>query len=159
MSSEDKPIEYVAATEEDQVFQNLIIFLNTSPDIPVSMLRINYEFMAPSATCMAMSTVQSTYIVERNIIGDYIAECQFKLIYRVKPGISQEARLQADELLNHIAKWAESSAQDLDLGPGITVETLEQTTLSSLFARFEDGWEDHQIFMRLTYKVRPQKVR
>lgn len=136
-----------------------MIFLNTSPDVPVSISRIDYEFMKPDVTCMAMSTVQSTYIVERNIIGDYIAECQFKLIYRVKPGSSPDSRLSADELLNHMAKWAESSAQDLDLGPGITVETLEQTTLSSLFARFEDGWEDHQIFMRLTYKVRPQKVR
>lgn len=157
MSSEDRPLEYVPAVEEDQVSRRLIVWLNTFPDIPLSITRIDYEFMRPDLTCMALSTIQGTYIIERNIIGGYLAEYQFKIIYRVKPGSSPDSRLSADELLDRLAKWADG--QKPDLGEGIQVETLEQTTLSSLFAQMADGWEDHQIFMRLTYKVGPRKVR
>ena len=33
----------------------------------------------------------------------------------------------------------------------------EQAAPAALFARMEDGWEDHQIFMRMTYQVDPGK--
>lgn len=107
--------------------------------------------MDPDSVGMSLSTIQSTYIVERNIIGWYTAEYQFKIIYRVKPN-SPDGRLKADELLNRLGDWAEG--QKPDIGAGLEVQELEQATRASLYTRFEDGWEDHQIFLRMTYQVR-----
>lgn len=154
MSLEDKQIEFVSAREEDQVSRNLLAWLNTwaadDPDLPLPIELIDYEFMAAGAVGMAMSLIQSTYIVEQFIHGPYIAEYQFKIICRAKP-TSPDKRLNADELLDRLGDWA--SGQKPYIGKGLEVQELEQTTRSALFARMEDGWEDHQIFMRMTYMV------
>ena len=154
MNSDNKPIEFVSAKEEDNVSRKLLTFLNTFPDIPLPISRIDYEFIPAESVSMALSTVQSTYIVERFIDGSYDADYQFKVIYRGRPS-SPDGRLKADELLDALGDWA--SSQKPDIGAGLEVQELEQTTRSSLFARMENGWEDHQIFMRMTYKVRPGK--
>ncbi len=154
MNSEDRPVKFVSGKEEDQVSRKLLTWLNTWLDsagnVPVFIDLIDYEFMDAGAVCMALSLVQSTCIVEEFISGAYIAEYQFKVIYRLKAG-TPDARLKADELLDSLGDWA--SGQKPDIGDGLEVQELEQTTRSSLFARMEDGWEDHQIFMRMTYKV------
>ena len=41
----------------------------------------------------------------------------------------------------------------LDLGEGINALKVEATTRASLFAMYENGDEDHQILMKLTYEV------
>lgn len=154
MISEDKPVELVSAKEEDNVSRMILSWLNTFPDIPVTIDLIDYEFMANDVVCMALSLVQGTYIVERYISGAYIAEYQFKIVYRVKPE-TPDARLKADELLNRLGDWM--TAQKPNIGENLEVQEFEQTTRSSLFDRTEDRWEDHQIFMRMTYKVTPGK--
>ncbi len=154
MSSEDRPIEYVSGKEEGQVSRNLLVWLNTFPDIPLSIDLIDYEFMDADTSGMSMSTIQSTYVLERFIHGPYIADYQFKIIYRTNPA-SPDARLNADELLDNLGDWA--TGQKPYIGDGLEVQELEQTTRSSLFARMEGGWEDHQIFMRMTYMVDPGK--
>lgn len=150
MSSEDKPIEFVPAKEEDQISRKLLAWLNTFPDVPLSIDLIDYEFMDADAPGMSMSLVQSAYVVERFIHGPYTAEYQFKIIYRTKPS-SPGGRLDADEMLDALGSWA--AGQTPDIGEGLEVQELEQTTRSSLFARIKDGWEDHQIFFRMTYLV------
>ena len=150
MSSEDKPIEFVPAKEEDQISRKLLAWLNTFPDVPLSIDLIDYEFMDADAPGMSMSLVQSAYVVERFIHGPYTAEYQFKIIYRTKPS-SPGGRLDADEMLDALGSWA--AGQIPDIGEGLEVQELEQTTRSSLFARIEGGWEDHQIFFRMTYLV------
>lgn len=150
MSSEDKPIEFVPAKEEDQISRKLLAWLNTFPDVPLSIDLIDYEFMDADAPGMSMSLVQSAYVVERFIHGPYTAEYQFKIIYRTKPS-SPGGRLDADEMLDALGSWA--AGQTPDIGEGLEVQELEQTTRSSLFARIEGGWEDHQIFFRMTYLV------
>ena len=100
---------------------------------------------------MALSTIQGTYITRRYILGGYQAEYQFKIIYRIKPGNSNDKRLQADEMLNRFGDW--SMTQKPDLGEGINALRVEPTTQSSKFAEYEDGYEDYQILMRLTYEV------
>ena len=154
MSSEDKPIELVSAKEEDQVSRKLLAFLNTFQEIPLSIDMIDYEFMDAGVPGMAMSLVQSTYIIERYIHGPYLADYQFKVIYRCKPA-KTGGRLGADELLDSLGEWA--SGQKPDIGEGLEVQDLEQSTRSSLFAQMADGWEDHQIFVRMTYMVNPGK--
>ena len=150
MSSEDKPIEFVPVKEEDQISRKLLAWLNTFPDVPLSIDLIDYEFMDADAPGMSMSLVQSAYVVERFIHGPYTAEYQFKIIYRTKPS-SPGGRLDADEMLDALGSWA--AGQTPDIGEGLEVQELEQTTRSSLFARIKDGWEDHQIFFRMTYLV------
>lgn len=150
MSSEDRPVEFVSAKEEDQVSRKMLAWLNTFQDIPMSISMIDYEFLDAGVPSMSMSLIQSTYIVERFIHGPYIAEYQFKIIYRTKPSTPSD-RLSADELLNSLGDWASESTPDI--GEGLKVQKLEQTARSSLYARMEGGWEDHQIFMRMTYLV------
>ena len=100
---------------------------------------------------MAMSTIQAAYILKKYILGGYKAEYQFKLIYRIKPGNSNDKRLKADELLDALGDW--TIGQRPDIGEGKTVVSVEPTTRSSLFAVYENGDEDHQILMKLTYEV------
>ena len=139
----------VSAAEEDQVSRKLLVWLNTYAELPVDIIR--FEFLPADTSAMAMSTIQAAYIVRRYITGGYVAEYQVKIIYRVKPGNSNDKRLKADELLNAIGDWA--TGKRPDIGTGKRVVSLEPTTRSSLFAVYENGDEDHQILMKMNYEV------
>lgn len=139
----------VSAAEEYQVSRKLLVWLNTYPEKPVDLIR--FEFLPADTTAMAMSTIQAAYILKKYILGGYKAEYQFKLIYRIKPGNSNDKRLKADELLDAFGDW--TIGQRPDIGEGKTVVSVEPTTRSSLFAVYENGDEDHQILMKLTYEV------
>jgi len=139
----------VSAAEEYQVSRKLLVWLNTYPEKPVDLIR--FEFLPADTTAMAMSTIQAAYILQKYILGGYKAEYQFKLIYRIKPGNSNDKRLKADELLDALGDW--TIGQRPDIGEGKTVVSVEPTTRSSLFAVYENGDEDHQILMKLTYEV------
>ena len=139
----------VSAAEEYQVSRKLLVWLHTYPEKPVDLIR--FEFLPADTTAMAMSTIQAAYILKKYILGGYKAEYQFKLIYRIKPGNSNDKRLKADELLDALGDW--TIGQRPDIGEGKTVVSVEPTTRSSLFAVYENGDEDHQILMKLTYEV------
>lgn len=139
----------VSAAEEYQVSRKLLVWLNTYQEKPVDLIR--FEFLPADTTAMAMSTIQAAYILQKYILGGYKAEYQFKLIYRIKPGNSNDKRLKADELLDALGDW--TIGQRPDIGDGKTVVSVEPTTRSSLFAVYENGDEDHQILMKLTYEV------
>ena len=139
----------VSAAEEYQVSRKILVWLNTYPEKPVDLIR--FEFLPADTTAMAMSTIQAAYILKKYILGGYKAEYQFKLIYRIKPGNSNDKRLKADELLDALGDW--TIGQRPDIGEGKTVVSVEPTTRSSLFAVYENGDEDHQILMKLTYEV------
>ena len=140
----------VSAAEEDQVSRKLLVWLNTYPELPVDLIR--FEFLPADTSAMAMSTIQAAYIVRKYITGGYVAEYQFKIIYRVKPGNSNDKRLKADEMLNALGDWATSETPP-DIGDGRRVIRIEPTTRSSLFAVYENGDEDHQILMKMNYEV------
>lgn len=153
-SKNEKPRMLVAAEEVDKISRSMSIWANTFPESPVSLIR--YEFLnidkkTGDETAMALSTIQGTYITKRFILGGYQAEYQFKLIYRIKPGRSNDKRLEADELLNHFGDWARKNLPDL--GDEIRALRVEPTTQSSKFSDYEDGYEDYQILMKLTYEV------
>lgn len=140
--------------QEDQVNRAMVAWANTYPYLPddlAGILDVNYEQLVADAPCMALSTIQSTYITKRYILGGYQAEYQFKLIYRIKPGNSPDKRLTADELLDRFGDWARTERPDI--GDGMRVIRMEATTRASLFAAYENGDEDHQILMKMTYEV------
>lgn len=155
----EKPRALVTAEEEDKISRNVLIWLNKFTEIPDAVLAgnpltpINFEFLTDNKPCMALSTIQAPYIVERYIIGGYKAEYQFKVIYRIIPGVTTgpDKRLKADELLDRLGDWASRSKPNL--GAGIRALKVEATTRSSLFAMYENGDEDHQILMKMTYEV------
>lgn len=139
----------IPAAEEDQISRKMLVWLNTFPQKPVDVIR--FEFLPADSAAMAMSTIQAAYIVKKYILGGYQAEYQFKVIYRIKPGNSNDKRLKADELLNALGDWA--LTQTPDIGTGRRVIRVEPTTRSSLFAMYENGDEDHQILMKMNYEV------
>lgn len=154
MTSENKPVLLVSKTEEDQVSRNMVIWANTFPDLPDNLAgdpAINFEYLVADFPCMALSTIQSTHILKRYILGGYQAEYQFKIIYRIKPGNSIDKRLKADELLDLFGDWART--QRPYIGDNTRVLHIEATTRSSMFAVYENGDEDHQILMKMTYEV------
>lgn len=140
----------VLAAEEDQVSRKLLVWLNTFPDKPVDLIR--FEFLTEDTAAMALSTIQATYIVRKYILGGYEAEYQFKIIYRMKPGNSNDKRLKADELLNALGDWAAAQTPP-NIGDGRRVIRIEPTARSSMFAVYENGDEDHQILMKMNYEV------
>ena len=140
----------VPAAEEDQVSRKLLVWLNTFPDKPVDLIR--FEFLPEDTAAMALSTIQATYIVRKYILGGYEAEYQFKIIYRMKPGNSNDKRLKADELLNALGDWAAAQTPP-NIGDGRRVIRIEPTARSSMFAVYENGDEDHQILMKMNYAV------
>lgn len=150
--SENKPpVSFVEQAEEEKLSRNVMVWVNKFPGIPPEVDTIRYETLKDDVTCMALSTIQGAYITRRYVLGGHQAEYQFKVIYRIKPGKSMDARLKADELLDKLGVWA--SRNKPDLGDGIRALRAEPTTQSSLYAIYENGDEDHQILMKLTYEV------
>lgn len=152
---ENSPRILAPKAEEDLVVRKLMAWINTFPEIPLDVEKglIQYEQLPDDKPGMAVSSIQGTYIKRRYITGGHQAEYQYKIIYRIKnPGTSNDKRLAADELLDRIGTW--SGEQKPDLGEGINVIRIEPTTRSALFAAYENGDEDHQILMKLTYNTR-----
>lgn len=142
----------VKQSEVDAISRAMTAWVNTFPDKPVGI--INYEFLNISTgdeTAMALSTIQGTYITRRYLLGGYRAEYQFKLIYRIKPGNSNDKRLKADEMLNQFGEWAMTETPNL--GENLRAIRVEPASLSSKFAAYSDGYEDYQILMRMIYEV------
>lgn len=102
---------------------------------------------------MALSTIQGAYKTKQYILGGYEAEYHFKLIYRTQPGNSNNNRLKAAELLDAFGDWITANYRNIDLGENIRAIKIKTDAWSSFFARYENGDEDYQILMTMTYEV------
>ena len=136
----------------DQIPRNLLIWLNTYPDLPVSVMKYDTNLPADSIG-MVMSPIQASNNLRKDILGNVIGdgEYQFKLIYRIKPGTSNDKRIQADELLSNIGIWAMDKKPYI--GENLSVVEISATVNATSFGMYENGDEDHQILMKLTYEV------
>lgn len=151
MVSTNENVSLVSSGEQEQISRLLLAWLNGYPDKPVTV--INYEFLKDGEPGMALSTIQAAYKTKQYILGGYQGQYQFKIIYRVQPGNSNNNRLKADELLNSFGDWVSANGTLPNLGDGIRCLKVEATTRSSLFGRYENGDEDHQILMNMFYEV------
>ena len=140
----------VSGEEQDRVSRAVLQCLNRYPQKPVD--KIGFESLDPDEPGMALSVIQGAYKVEEYINASYLAEYQFKIIYRLQPD-GTDGRLKADESLNRMADWLTQQTETIDLGQGKTVKDLVCNSRSSLFGRYQDMSEDHQILMSMTYEV------
>lgn len=140
----------VSGEEQDRVSRAVLQCLNRYPQKPVD--KIGFESLDPDEPGMALSVIQGAYKVEEYINGSYLSEYQFKIIYRLQPD-GTDGRLKADESLNRMADWLTQQTETIDLGQGKTVKDLVCNSRSSLFGRYQDMSEDHQILMSMTYEV------
>lgn len=138
-----------SAEEESNISRSVVVWVNKFDALTVPI--VNFERLLADEESMAVSTIQGTYITKRFICGGHEAEYNFKIIYRIRPGNSNDKRLLADELLNNLGDWMTRNPPDL--GEEITVINVETTARASVFAAYEDGTEDHQIMIKLIYEV------
>lgn len=146
----EKPTKKATIEEVARIDRSVLSWLNTCPEIPDGVDAIK-NYLPATAPSMAATSIQGADITKPYIYGGHQAEYQFKIIYRIKPGTSIDKRFSADEKLNKIGAWASSATPDL--GENIKAVKVEATTMSALFDAYEDGDEDHQILMKLTYEV------
>lgn len=155
--ADEQTKELVAAEEEQKISRAMMVWVNSYPDLPEEINRVNFEqFQANAAgealvPGMVLSTIQGAYITKRFIYGGHQGEYQFSIFYRIRPGNSNDARLKADELLNALGDWAKANPPDL--GEGVRVIQCAPTSRAGLLGVTESGDEDHQILMRMTYEV------
>lgn len=145
---DNKNLNMVAATETESISRALFRWLNSWPDKPVV---INYESLPADGEGMALSTIQGAYKLKEHVRGGYLGQYQFKVMYRVQPGNSNNNRLSADETLDALGEWATKARPYPDIGTGKRVTKIKINSLSSVFANYEDGSEDHQILMTMDY--------
>lgn len=150
MASE-KQKKLVSTEEEQDISRKMMVWANSFSDEDMPAATINYEFLPADSTGMALSLIQGTYITKKYIMGGHEAEYQFKLIARIIPGNSNDKRLKVDAMLNRFGDWAMQNPPDL--GDGMRVRRIEAVSRAAMFARYDDGTEDHQILMKLTYEV------
>lgn len=158
LAKEEQTREAVPSYEQEQVSRGLLTWLNQYHGFPPSVKRFDFEFLEEDKPCMALSTIQGTYITKRYVGGDYMAEYQFKLIYRSQPTTNGE-RLKMDEDLDAIGDWAARSwrgndprfLDKPDIGEKKQIQRIAVNARSSLFGRYDNGDEDHQILMTMKY--------
>lgn len=143
-----KPLNMASAAETESISRALFRWLNQWPDKPVV---INYERLPADGEGVALSTIQGAYKLKEYVRGGYLGQYQFKVMYRVQPGNSNNNRLSADETLDALGAWASKTRPFPDIGSGRRVTKIKINSLSSVFANYEDGSEDHQILMTLDY--------
>lgn len=148
MSSESKPVQFAEPAEQDNIDRALLIWANTWEDRPVDFID---NFLGTTTPAMAIQTIQAASILSRYIVGGYKAEYPFSVTYRIQPGANDlDARLTAQESLNAFGAWAYE--QKPDIGDGLTVLRMEPTTRAVLLAAYDDGDQDYQILMKMTYE-------
>lgn len=137
----------VNSAEQKYIERSVREWLDTYPDKPV--IQIDYEYLN-DISGMTLSTAKSAVKVSQYITGGYKAQYQFNILYRTIAENTDE-RLKIDEALNAFGEWCENNP--LTLGTGMVVNKVERTTNAGIAARFDDGVEDHQISLTLTYEV------
>lgn len=141
---------FVPGLEQDQVSRALLVWLNQYQEKPIN--HIEFEFLGKDGG-MALSSITAAYKTTEYITGNYDAQYQFAIIYRVMPSTSGE-RLTAAESLDTLGRWAEARTDLPVLGTNMTAMLIERNSTASMIRRFDDGSEDYQLLMNLIYEVK-----
>ncbi len=126
--------------------RRLVVWANTFPNAP----RVRYGALPPDRTALALRPVSDGARTRRDILGGLSAEYRFRLLYRMKPGGSDDKRLEAGALLRRFALWASDHLPAL--GEGFRAVRVEAMGGPEIEAAYENGDEDHGVLMKLTYE-------
>lgn len=149
---ENKPRVLIPWEESEQAARALVRWLNTWTDWPVGVKDVDYEHLPKDGVGICVSSIQAAYKTRQFICGGYVAQYQFKLIYRAQPSDNDD-RLAATEILNRFAAWAEQNPEKPALTAPAVVKTIKRDSNAALFANYEDGSADYQILMTMTWEV------
>ena len=139
--------DIILTTESEQIARAIRTWLNSYPDKPMRM--VDVEFLGETSG-LALETVQAAYKTRSYITGGYQAQYQFAILYRTIPATTNE-RLEADEILNNYAAWAEANPPTL---PELCrFVRLTRNTNAALLERQPNDAETHQILFTLFYEV------
>lgn len=150
MKSEEKARISVPASERSEIDRKVIAWLNEYQDLPVDTIKMQ-PMLPINKAGMAVSPSTNAFYSKRYILGGYQAEYSFQIFYRIRPGDSMNARLEAMETLNRMGDWCRENKPDL--GDAIRVVDVSPVSSAELYAPYEGGDEDYQILMKLTYEV------
>lgn len=151
MASEKNAV-ILPKAEADSISRALLLWLNKWPGKPVSAININY--LKDDEPGMSLASPQGTIMLASYLRGAYQARYNFKIIYRVQPGISNNNKLTAMETLESFAQWIEETRPLPVLPDGkraIKFNRNQTDPNAELFNRYENGDEDYQILMTLDY--------
>lgn len=145
----EKPKVLLPWDAAEQAQRALLEWLNTYPDKP---FEIGYENLPKDDAGMCISTIQAAYKLRSYILGGYLAQYQFKLIYRTQPS-DEEDQLNAVETLDRIGAWAEQQKEKPTLAAPAVVRTIKRDSNAAIVAAYDDGSKDYQILMTMTWEV------
>lgn len=145
--------ETVSPGESEQLARRLITCINGWSGLPAAVAAsgLIYKPMPPKTVSMGLFPMQGTYITDWDILGNRDAEYRFRLLYRVRPGGSQDVSLQADEVLDALGEWLQGQCPEL--GPGRTATDIRPSTRAFGFDTDINGDEDHQIVLVMRYHM------
>lgn len=145
-----RPLDLVNVAETEKVKRAIRTWLNTNTDKPCA--KVNFEFL-PEDSGVALSIIQGAFVVKRYICGGYMAQVQFKLVFRTTCETADE-RLRADEVLDTFGDWCERNLATLQLpDSNMKAKRIRRDTTSTILARYEGNVEDHHILLTLQYEV------
>ena len=130
-----------------QMSRALIALLNQYTEKPET---VNMEYLTEDSG-LALSVIQTPYIIRRYITGGYVAQYDCEIIYRTMPA-NDAQRLEADETLDSMVTWLVQHIGELDLD-NIRIKRIDRQSLAALTARYENCAEDHTSTLSLQYEV------
>ena len=147
--SENKPKVLLPWQESEQAQRALLEWFNTYPELPAE---ITFESLPDDGPGICISTIQAAHQLKSYIVGGYLAQYQFNLIYRIQPSDSED-QLDAVELLNKMGAWAEQNETAPTLSESAHFRKIVRTNNAAIIAAYEDGSRDYQISMTMTWEV------
>lgn len=149
--AKEKALSMVSASEEAGVLRKVLLWLNGYANLPAGAIR--YEQLLAGVPGMALHLERGTYKTQQFIYGGYQAQMRLRILYRIQPGDSGDARLKASEALNLFGDWATDQTNYPDIGGKTAIKKLETESRAVLASAWEDGDEDYGITLNLTYEV------
>jgi len=132
-------------TGDPTIAQALFEYLNTWAEKPAPILFEKFDKEAPS---MMFQQLSGTVVLRRYVSGSYIGTFPFAVYIRID-GADTKSKLDATATLCALVEWLNSQPLP-DIGENRTATDFDIATPSRA-AVFEDGTEDYQIVLNLTY--------
>lgn len=150
MKNKPETREFVPTYEQEQVSRGLLSWINQYKNFPVGVKKVSFEHLEDDKPCMTLSTIQGTYVTKRYLGGDYMAEYQFAIIYRGQPTTDGD-RLRLNEILDAFGDWAARRREKPNIGENKQTMKIVINARASTIGRNDNGDEDCQILMTMTY--------